>query len=66
MREGVTRTTRDNLDVKMCDLCGLYRDELIMARLVLVSNQIVDLYLCEDCFLGIRKRVNSRKKHPVL
>jgi hypothetical protein len=41
-------------EIQNCDLCGQYYDELVIARLVLTSGQIIEKYLCESCLLKVR------------
>lgn len=44
------------LEIKTCDACGHYYEELVMARLVLVSGQVVYRYLCEHCLSYIENK----------
>jgi hypothetical protein len=44
------------LCIKTCDACGHHYDELIMARLVLTSRQVVYRYICEDCLSWIKNK----------
>lgn len=62
MRESLGISEYDGVDIqiKYCDSCGKHYDELIIARLVLVSGQIVYRYLCEDCLSRIKNIINER------
>lgn len=44
------------LEIKTCDACGHYRDELVIAKLTLVSGRVVYRYICEDCLSYIKNK----------
>ena len=43
------------LTIKICESCGRHYDELVIARLVLVSGRVVYRYLCCNCVMEIKK-----------
>lgn len=49
----------DILQIRTCDACGVYYEELVIARLVLVSGQVVYRYLCVHCLSTIRNGIKK-------
>lgn len=48
--------THGNIDVLYCDVCSQYFEELVVARLVLVSGQIVHRCICHNCMSGLQTK----------
>ena len=48
-----------NSGVYMCEVCGKYYDELIIARLKLVTGQIETRYICSYCMCKIKNIIKK-------
>lgn len=44
-----------------CSACGIYHEELVMARLTLISGQVIDRYICDRCLTEIKKMMEDKR-----
>lgn len=58
MRAGVSVVNKIILDIKKCDLCGESYNELVMSRVVLISGQVINKYLCDECLIKIKNIID--------
>lgn len=47
--------------VRPCAVCGVYHDELVVTRLVLISGKIVTRYICGGCYTEIKNMIKKEK-----
>ena len=58
MRAGSSMVDEIILDIKSCDLCGGSYNELVMPRIVLISGQVINKYLCDECLIKIKNIID--------
>lgn len=47
--------------IKTCAACGIYHEELVMARLTLISGQVIDKCICDRCLAEIKKMMEDKR-----
>lgn len=52
--------------VRPCAVCGVYHDELIVARLVLVSGKVVTRYICSGCYSEIKNMIKKGRYYDTI